>query len=97
MAHDLEFAVVEERIHVRARAGEEIIDAKHLATLIEQDSAEMRAQEPGAAGNQYALAHFHDSRLIGSRKAFPRIGVSPWHCGTNHGAGGRSPGRTHRW
>jgi hypothetical protein len=37
---------------LRARAGEKIIGAEHLASGVEQLLSEMRPQEPRSAGNQ---------------------------------------------
>ncbi len=43
-------------LDVLERARLEVVDADHPVPLLEQVVAEMRAEEPGAAGDQDALA-----------------------------------------
>ena len=56
VTHQLEPLVVEQREDVFARAREEIVDAQHVVAVGQQALAEMRAQEAGAAGDEYSLA-----------------------------------------
>ena len=60
VAHQLEAAVVEQRLDVVAGAGEEVVDADHVGAHVEQPLAEMRAEESGAAGDQDALFEMHE-------------------------------------
>jgi hypothetical protein len=57
MAHQLEMRVVEALGDVVLAAGEVVIDAQHVVARPQQALAEVRAQESGAAGDQYPLAH----------------------------------------
>jgi hypothetical protein len=45
--------------HVRPGACEEIVDAQHLAALRQEAFAQMRPDEPRAAGDQDALVDVH--------------------------------------
>jgi hypothetical protein len=71
VAHELEPGVTMEMLDVALGAREQIVDAKHFVTLLEQAIDEMRPEEPGSAGHQNAFAavieagHANVSLLLG--------------------------------
>ena len=52
MAHQLETFVVLQVGDVFFRSGKEIINAQHIVAVIQKAFAQVRAKEPGTAGNQ---------------------------------------------
>ena len=55
VAHELEIGMVEKMRNIVLAAGEEIIDAQHVAALLEQAVDEVRSEEAGAAGHHHAF------------------------------------------
>jgi hypothetical protein len=49
--HKLESPAAGQMFDVRRRTGEEVVDADHAVAVIEEALTDMRAQEPGAAGD----------------------------------------------
>ena len=63
MAHQLEARMSQERRDIAARSGEEIVDAEYVVSPRDQAFAQMRADEAGSAGDQYAAVERHESSL----------------------------------
>ena len=68
VAHQLEVRVIEQMGDVVLDAGEEIVKADDVVTVVQQALAEMRAEEAGAAGDERARAgavifHFNKESL----------------------------------
>ena len=59
MAQSLELRVGQKRGDVVAAAGEVVVHAKHLVPFGKQPRTKMRADEAGAAGDEYPLAGEH--------------------------------------
>ena len=55
MPHQLEVRLAQEPRDVGFLAGEEIIDAHDIVPFVDQPLAQLRPQEPGAAGDQNAF------------------------------------------
>src|SRR5678816_2553298 len=60
----LEALVAQQVLDVAARAGEEVVNADELPTLLEQPFAEVRAEESGATGDQYRIRLRHEDRPL---------------------------------
>ncbi len=56
MPQKLEARLVVQVVDVPLSAGEEVIDARHLVTLLQQPVAKVRAEEAGTAGDEDAFA-----------------------------------------
>ena len=65
MAHQLERLVIEQMRDIAPRAGEEIVDAKHVMSRLEQPLAEMRAKKTGAARDKNTFMHSPSARSSG--------------------------------
>src|SRR5438876_2877969 len=52
VTRELEAGVVEQRQHVVARAGEEVVDAKNVMAALEQALTQMRSEETGTARHE---------------------------------------------
>jgi hypothetical protein len=59
VAHQLEMSVVQKMLDVPARAREEVVEAKHLTTEIEEPFAQVGPQEPGASRHQHSTLEMH--------------------------------------
>src|SRR5581483_784129 len=59
MAHKLEALVSDQVLDIAPRAGEEIVEAKHLVAGLEQSLAKMRSEKAGAAGDENTLLQVH--------------------------------------
>ena len=57
---ELEALFADEVLDVAPRPGKEIVDADNFRALRQQTVAQMRAEEPGAAGHHDALLQMHD-------------------------------------
>ena len=57
VAHRLEIRFLQQLGDVGLAPGEIIVDAEHVVALGAQAVAEMRAEEAGAAGDQYPFLH----------------------------------------
>ena len=55
MAHELEARMVHELCHITSGARKEVVHAQDFMSLVQQALAQMRPEEAGAAGNQYAF------------------------------------------
>ncbi len=56
MAHEFEARMAVQVVDVALGAGEEIVDAEDFVSFRQQAVGQMRAQEPGASGDEDALA-----------------------------------------
>ena len=59
VAQQLEALVIEQMLDVVPCAGEEIVDAEHLAAALQQPFGEMRAEKAGSAGNENSSLEMH--------------------------------------
>ena len=60
MAYHLEAGITHEVIQIRSAAGKEIVDTKHVVTVVQEALAQMRTDKSGAASDQYLFAqHAH--------------------------------------
>ena len=60
---ELEARMVVQVVDVPLVAGEQVVDAEDLVPLLEQPIAQMRAEEAGAAGDEYSLARIEVTHL----------------------------------
>jgi hypothetical protein len=74
VTHELELVVIEQMVDIALRAGEEVVDANDVRALREQAIAEVRAEEAGAPGNQYARFKRHVPQLPQFRKIHTTAG-----------------------
>lgn len=64
--NQLEILFVQQVGDVGLLTGEEIVNANHVVTFVNQSFAEVRAQKPCAAGNQNSLnCHFFPFSMLG--------------------------------
>ena len=77
MADQLEVAVVQQMGHVRPSAGEEIVDADHLAAVAQKALAQVRADETGAPGHEDALS----SEIVLAHGAMGSTGIEGGDAG----------------
>ena len=56
MTHELEMMVVEQRLYIVLRPGEEVVHAEDGVTLVQQPVAEVGTQKAGAASNKNAFS-----------------------------------------
>src|SRR5690606_22609557 len=66
--HDLEARIVTQRRNVLPSAGEIVVYAKNLVAVVQKSLAEVRSEEPRAAGHEHALAHQRSSDLYDRRR-----------------------------
>ena len=59
VADQLEVLVIEQRLHVPARAGKEVVDTKDLRALSDQTRTKMGAEKACPAGDQNTLFEMH--------------------------------------
>jgi hypothetical protein len=66
--HHLEARIVGQRRNVLSPAGEIVVNAKNLVPIVQKSLAEVRSEEPRAAGHEHALAHQRSSDLYDRRR-----------------------------
>jgi hypothetical protein len=59
VAQQFEMLMAEQMLDIAARAGEEVIDAQHLAARLQQPFAEMRSEKSGPTGDQDPAFKMH--------------------------------------
>jgi len=64
MADDLKTGAADEMGDITLRAREEVIEADHLMSVIEEAFAQVRADETGAPGDEYAFGTVVGTILI---------------------------------
>jgi hypothetical protein len=52
MAHEFEVGMLEKMRHIGLAAREEIVDAEHVVSVLQEALAKMRAEKTGSAGDQ---------------------------------------------
>lgn len=77
VAHELEVVVIEQVVDIAFRAGEEVVDANDVRAIREQAIAEVRAEEAGAASNQYARFKMHVPQSLNYARSIQRPSA---HC-----------------
>jgi hypothetical protein len=60
VSDQLEVRFVQQVRDISLLAGEEIIEANHVVTLLDEPLAQVRAEEPGTAGDQNAFDLRHN-------------------------------------
>src|SRR6185295_9539879 len=81
VADQLEVLVIEQRLHISARAGKEVVDAEDLRALSDQTCTKMGAEKACPAGDQNTLFEMH-SRYFAVRGHYQNRGQlassGPW-------------------